>query len=511
MDKHLSEKAKEMLNNKETKVFNHPKSLKKRLFKSEKKVTIVTAAYNAEQHIKKCVNSVINQTLSFDKIEFIIIDDHSSDNTAEILVDYSKKYSNITVVLLEENTGAAAMPRNVGIELATTDKILFLDSDDWLAEDGIKKLVETMDRNNDDFVTGRTIKVEDSSKSIHAEFMSYKNRYHMSPFDIPYLLYYMGPQSKLIKTKILKENDIRFPEMKFGEDKHFLLRVLTHCNFASTIKDTVCYLNRMNENNASLTKTTDVLYKREADMKILKTIYDMELPTNIERKIMKRLVEYDLIKACDSFVFVRSDNKEGFIKYIREALNILKDRPYNIIESFDTPLYQVAAKLVLQGKEQDFIDLFRWYKLEKNKHIVIKDGQAYYDVYSFDQDHIYKLIPIKLFVRANDSYVENNFYVQTFEIYGDEISKVEHVLIRDRNNTDNELTVPVKITGNNGEFRVSYEDLNILTNSLFSVFIRYNGHHLVNIKRINENSITYKKRNFQFYTTKAGNIGFSLK
>lgn len=511
MEQNLSEKAVSILNNKYTKIYNKPKTLLNKLFKKEKKVTIITAAYNADLYIRKCVDSVIGQTLPFEQIEFIIVDDHSTDNTKEILLQYAKEYANITVVLLNENTGTAATPRNIGIELATTDKVMFLDSDDWIAENALLTLINTMEENDDDFVVGRTIKVEDQGVSVHAEFISYKERKHVSPFDIPYFFYHMGPPSKLIKTSILKENNIRFPEMKFGEDKFFLIQILLKDISVSVITTPVYYVNRLTTNRSSLTRTTEVLEKRESDMKTLKYLIEKNIPIDQEKEIMKRLVEYDLVKTCDSFVFIRSEEKHKFIGLIREALNLLSNRPYDIIDTFDSPLYQVAARLVEQKRDQDFIELFKWYKLDKNKEIVIKDDVAYNKVTPFSEHDPFKLIPINLLVRSKDVYVEDNEYVENFEIYGEYKDTISYVLIRDRSKLNNELKIPIKVEGNIGEFRVSFEDLNLLDNSLFSIFIRYDGHRLTNIKRILESQVTYDNRKFTFYTTKAGNLGFSLK
>lgn len=511
MDRNLAKKALDILNRQDINVINNPKSIVNKLFGKNKKVTIVTAAYNAAFTVQKCIDSVIEQSFPFKQIEFIIVDDHSTDETPNILLKNAKSHSNITVVILNENTGNAAMPRNIGIELATTDKIMFLDSDDWLAKNAISKLVIAMQENDDDIVLGKTVKVVDKGESVHAEFISYKERKHLSPLNIPYLLYHMGPPAKLMKTSIIKENNIRFPEMKFGEDKFFLFRVLQNSSKASTITAPTYYVNRLSSNSSSLTRTTDLLDKRSADMDILNYMFDKKLPMDQEKEYMKRLIEYDLVKSCDSVLFVNSEEKQRNIEFIREALNMLEERPYDIVEIFDSPLYQAAARLIEKEKDQDFIKLFKWYKLDKNKHIIIRDGIAFYNVKPFENNHQFKFIPIPLLVRAKDAYVENDQYVQTFEIYGDQIDKVHHVLIRDRNRIGNELEVPVKINGNIGEFRADYKYLNMLDSSLFSILLRYDGHRLTNIKRLLESQVTYENRKFVFYTTKANNVGLLIK
>lgn len=511
MDKNLVEKAIDLIEDKSTKLLNSPKSIKNSLFKKEKKVTVVIASYNAERYIEKSIDSVINQTMLFKQIELIIVDDGSSDGTVDILLKYAKKYSNIIVVLLKENTGTAAMPRNIGIELTTSNKIMFLDSDDWLSKEALNVLSKKMDSNKDDFVVGKTVKVLDNGESIHAEFISYKEVEQITPLEMPYLFYHMGPPSKLIKTSIIKENNIRFPELKFAEDKFFFTNVLLNCSSISVVNIPIGYINRLSSNTESLTRVTKVLDKRKSDMKLIRHFNELKLPIEQEKIIFKRLIEYDLIRSCDSVSFVKSKEKSKFIELIRESIKLLENRSYDIVDLFDSPLYQVAAKLIIEKRDEDFIELFKWYKQDKNKHIVIHDDIAYYEVIPFSESDPYKYIPLNVLVRSIDAYVKDDQYVQTFEIYGKDKDTVEYAIIRDRNKLDNELRAPITIKGNTGEFRIAYEHLDNLQSSLFSIFVRYDGHRVTNIKRLLESHVTYKKRDFMFYTTKVGNLGFSLK
>lgn len=86
------------------------------------KISIIIPAYNVEAYIEKCINSVINQT--YDDIEVIIINDGSTDNTAEIIEKYSKIDNRIKIVN-KYNSGVSDS-RNVGIEMFTGDYVFFL-------------------------------------------------------------------------------------------------------------------------------------------------------------------------------------------------------------------------------------------------------------------------------------------------------------------------------------------------------------------------------------------------
>ncbi|WP_146738113.1 glycosyltransferase family 2 protein, partial [Bacillus tropicus] len=89
----------------------------------EKKVAVVVPVYNAEEYVRKTVDSVILQNIGFQHISLILVDDCSTDDSRNILTEYAELYENITVVFLKDNTGTPAYPRNLGIELANAKYI----------------------------------------------------------------------------------------------------------------------------------------------------------------------------------------------------------------------------------------------------------------------------------------------------------------------------------------------------------------------------------------------------
>ncbi|MFC4618505.1 glycosyltransferase family 2 protein [Camelliibacillus cellulosilyticus] len=218
------------------------------------------------------MDSVLNQSFGIDNIEYIIVDDCSTDSTKEIIEQYAINHRNICFVSLNENTGSPGLPRNIGIELASGKYILFLDADDWLDHNGIEILYNILEESNDDYVVGKTIKVETKGQSVIGEFASVMERRSISPFDVPHFFYHMGPPSKMMKLSLLKEHNIRFPEMKFAEDKLFFYDLFFHVNSVSTTTQPIYYVNRTDENPSSLTRVTNVLDKRRADLEVINYI-----------------------------------------------------------------------------------------------------------------------------------------------------------------------------------------------------------------------------------------------
>lgn len=106
------------------------------------KVTVLMPVYNAEEYLRKALDSVLGQTL--DDIQIVCIDDASTDSSLRILNDYAKKDSRIKVMHLGGNHGQA-YARNIGLTIADGEYIAMLDADDWLAHDALELAVNVFD------------------------------------------------------------------------------------------------------------------------------------------------------------------------------------------------------------------------------------------------------------------------------------------------------------------------------------------------------------------------------
>ena len=107
-----------------------------------KKLSIIVPVYNTEKHLKKCFDSIINQNNS--EIEVVVVNDGSTDNSETIAKEYANKYKDLFTYYKKDNTGVADT-RNFGIEKATGEYIMFLDSDDYIDKklyDNIKKYID---------------------------------------------------------------------------------------------------------------------------------------------------------------------------------------------------------------------------------------------------------------------------------------------------------------------------------------------------------------------------------
>lgn len=92
------------------------------------KYSFIVPVYNTEKYLKKCLDSLVNQT--FDNFEIIIVNDGSIDKSSEIIKKYKEKYSNIKSI--EQKNQGLSMARNNGVKKASGDYLIFVDSDDYI-------------------------------------------------------------------------------------------------------------------------------------------------------------------------------------------------------------------------------------------------------------------------------------------------------------------------------------------------------------------------------------------
>lgn len=193
-------------------------------------LTMIIPAFNCEDCLSDAINSIINQTIGFENIELIIVDDCSTDNTRNVIKDYEKKYSNIKGIFLTKNNGVAGIPRNIGIKNATSKYLMFLDADDEYETDACEifynKIVET----GADYVFSGWISAKGSniSKSSHKYLKETKEfTFNNSENIIEWYKYFQwsGMSACIYNKEFVLNNNIKCHE-ELGEDGYFSLKAL---------------------------------------------------------------------------------------------------------------------------------------------------------------------------------------------------------------------------------------------------------------------------------------------
>ena len=205
-------------------------------------ISVIIPIYNNEKFIHRTLHSIINQTIGFDNIEVILINDNSNDKTAEVIDNYSFIYDNIKTIHLKNNTGSAGTPRNIGIKESSANYLMFLDHDDFFELDALEKLYSRITETKSDLVFGTYVVIgKDLFKKV--TYPNEKKGDFDSILDNERFVGYPPPSiwTKLFKKDVIIENNILFPTI-LGEDAIFMNKVLLKASGISYLADDIiCY------------------------------------------------------------------------------------------------------------------------------------------------------------------------------------------------------------------------------------------------------------------------------
>lgn len=195
---------------------------------NDSKVSVVVPLYNNQKYIESCIGSISAQT--YRNIEIIVIDDGSTDESLTIAKHYETLDNRIRVVH-QENSGVGRA-RNTGIDISTGKYVMFVDSDDTIADNMIEILLKYSSKNILAF-----------SQTNHSPIYNGKTDNFLSDYihtrrGIPY-----GCLGKLYDSKIIKDNDIRFEEnLHCDEDLFFNLEYFKYITGGVCAKETKYYV-----------------------------------------------------------------------------------------------------------------------------------------------------------------------------------------------------------------------------------------------------------------------------
>ena len=196
-------------------------------------LSIIIPVYNTAPFLSRCIDSILAQ--SFTDWEMILVDDGSTDGSGALCDAYRKKDSRIIVI--HKQNGGAGSARNAGLDAAKSKYIVFPDSDDWIEKDAYQYCIDRMEKSGVDLLVFGSVNtvyhedgtiVSEEKGRIHACLYTTQEdcRAHWS--ELMETQPMGGPSNKMYRASVIRENHLRFPDIRRMQDGVFNMLFFDH-------------------------------------------------------------------------------------------------------------------------------------------------------------------------------------------------------------------------------------------------------------------------------------------
>ncbi|WP_197025162.1 glycosyltransferase family 2 protein [Butyrivibrio proteoclasticus] len=243
-------------------------------------ISIIIPIYNAENYLKRCLDSVVSQT--YKDLEIILIDDGSTDKSAQICDEYC--HSDKRVVVIHKKNEGVVKARNTGLTIAHGDFIGFIDSDDYIVQDMYQYMIKIYDSTGADIVCcGVSRRYRGSGKEYNTRYFEGVRLYDKEEALYKFQLnddIGVAAWNKIFKKEIIAK--IEFENYKRMDDARFVCRAIQNSKsvaygaqikYIYEIRGNSLTQSGFNENAYDILKVADVNFKSISAMGLVKYDY----------------------------------------------------------------------------------------------------------------------------------------------------------------------------------------------------------------------------------------------
>lgn len=261
------------------------------------KFSVIIPVYKAEDTLKRCVDSLINQNRT--DAEIILINDGSPDSSGEICKEYAELYNQVKYI--EKENGGVSTARNTGLSVAEGDYILFVDSDDWVTDDFFQTMDSTLEGYPYDLVQISQI-TTNGDKTIEHPLPAFDSQNRekivqrlaedMWKKRINY------PVGKAFKRSIIEDNNIRFLDnIEVGEDRTFNIEYALNINSFRVLEKPLYNVSLENNDSLSRKKRDDLDEQIAAAEKHLKMLFEAKNISLEEKELFLKSMNFDNMRS----------------------------------------------------------------------------------------------------------------------------------------------------------------------------------------------------------------------
>ena len=319
-------------------------------------VSVIIAGYNDSHNIRAAIDSALDQTLH--ATEVIVVDDCSSDDTYEVVTAAVDGEPRARAFRLDENSGGAGAPRNLGLSQAQAPYAMFLDSDDLLERHACFNLLRAAEESGADLCMGRTGRYEVKSKrhfGWHAKL--YREPLVVDSIeDDPELSIDTNSVAKLYRREFLKNNDIHFPVGRHYEDLVFTAQVFALARGISVIPEKVYQWNvyPVRRRRSITNQRNDIQNLKDRKSAIAEVIRISGVGSTplLHRRLQLKIVRHDVRLYLNDI----ADGKSRVItdEILTELRPLIESVPFEVMN--ELPL---AERLLIASAHAGEVDLIK--------------------------------------------------------------------------------------------------------------------------------------------------------
>lgn len=317
------------------------------------KISIVVPIYKVENYLRECVESITNQT--YRDLEIILVDDGSPDNCGRICDELEKEDERIRVI--HKVNGGLSDARNAGIDVATGEYIMFIDSDDLMELTACEKLITEIKDKDAQMVIGNYIYINDDGSSWSKEVFP-KDKYKNFKLDIKdyrdsFYVMNSAVWNKIYRLDFIRENNMKFIVGIPGEDAPFTTLYFIKAKDVYYINDIV-YKYRQRGDTTSISNNCDFKYFKGISI-AYKHIYNNFNDNNeigFYRFFYAKSMTYMLYKFIDS-IKMTDDERIDALTEMRWF--------YKLSKELNVPACQESLSIIIdkiiEGRYREVIDI----------------------------------------------------------------------------------------------------------------------------------------------------------
>lgn len=296
-------------------------------------ISVIIPVYNGEKYIRRALQSVLEQNSS--DYELIVINDGSTDETANVIRDFFEKNLAIGIVISIENRGSSNA-RNIGIDVAKGDYLLFLDADDFLEKGLFKRIEPLISKSNDDVYYYGYKEVDENYRKMEEyedKFIFINNMTgRQALINKLRKNIWICHGNALYKRNFIIMNKIKYPfGIHHGEDLYFICTALSLANKVSCLKFNG--VNILTRNNSMMHQAYNNSFNGAivAAKNLYRTVLNLEIYKDDEY-IQKNLYKEVIDQVCYVSKKIILDNQILLSEKKRKIKALIEDNPLMIKE-----------------------------------------------------------------------------------------------------------------------------------------------------------------------------------